>query len=161
MARGGARNGAGRRKGTPNKATADVKETAAAGASLHRQPGHRDFCTPQNQRPGGLALRKCVADRCRRDGAPHFSPWGRGRASVGCSLLAFSQAIEPGARMRRREDVDAMPGEGGDEGLRSRIAAWPTVLNRVDRRYAYAALFGEVAHRPVEDRASRTHGFRC
>ena len=29
MARGGARNGAGRRKGTPNKATADVKEAAA------------------------------------------------------------------------------------------------------------------------------------
>ena len=30
MARGGARPGAGRRKGTPNKATADVKEAASA-----------------------------------------------------------------------------------------------------------------------------------
>lgn len=30
MARGGARSGAGRRKGTPNKATADVKEAASA-----------------------------------------------------------------------------------------------------------------------------------
>lgn len=48
MARGGARPGAGRRKGTPNKATADVKEAAsvyssdavAVLAEIMRSPEH-------------------------------------------------------------------------------------------------------------------------
>jgi hypothetical protein len=48
MARGGARPGAGRRKGTPNKATADVKEAAsvfsadavATLAEIMRDPEH-------------------------------------------------------------------------------------------------------------------------